>query len=136
MERSWSDAAAAAFKAYPWRAEQERERARQEAELVAFGECVEVDDLPIAVRKWLRRRTDGLFSGWTWKGESWRTLIEGFEKAILSQALAANGGNGTAAARALGTTARVVAYKARKYGLEMNFRKKNRTTTKAKKEGK
>ena len=136
MERSWSDAASSAFEAYPWRSAQEKERARAEAELVAFGECVEVEDLPIAVRKWLRRRAEGPVSGWVWKGESWRSLTEGFERTILSQALAANGGNGTAAARALGTTARVVAYKARKYGLKMNFRKNNRTTTKTKKEGK
>lgn len=136
MERSWSDAAAAAFEAYPWRTGLEKEHARREAELVAFGECVEMDDLPIAVRKWLRRRTDGPFAGWAWRGESWRALTEGFEKTLLSQALAANGGNGTAAARALGTTARVVAYKARKYGLEMNFRRKSRTTAKTKKEGK
>ena len=126
MERSWSDAASSAFEAYPWRSAQERERARAEAELVAFGERVEVDDLPIAVRKWLRRRAEGPVSGWVWKGESWRSLTEGFERT--------NGGNGTATARARGTTARVVAYKARKYGLKMNFRKNNRTTTK--KEGK
>ena len=44
-------------------------------------------------------------------------LTEGFEKDILSQALAANGGNAAATARALKTTPRIVAYKARKYGL-------------------
>jgi DNA-binding NtrC family response regulator len=101
---------------------------------------VEVDDLPIAVRKWLRRRAEGgPFSGWTWNGESWRSLTEGFERTMLAQALAANGGNGAATARALGTTARVVAYKARKYGLAMNFRKKTEEKNrieKKKKEGK
>ena len=37
MERNWSEAALAAFDAYPWRSEDERRRAREEAELVAFG---------------------------------------------------------------------------------------------------
>ena len=52
-----------------------------------------------------------------WRGESWKSLTEGFEKDILSQALKANGGNVAATARALTTTPRIVAYKARKYGL-------------------
>ena len=117
MGRSWSDAAQAALDAYPWRSLDQKLRAREEAELVAFGECVEVSDLPLAVRQWLRTRTEGPLTGWTWRGESWKELTEGFEKAILAQALAAHGGKSAAAARALRTTPRVVTYKARKYGL-------------------
>lgn len=118
MERSWSESAAAAFDAYPWSSPGDKARAREEAELVSFGERVEVDDLPLAVRRWLReqRRVDTP-EGWRWKGESWKTLIEGFERAILTQALAANKGFVAKAARALQTTPRIVAYKARKYGL-------------------
>ena len=120
MERSWSDAATAALASYPWRNPQERERARYEAELVAFGAQVEVDDLPLAVRQWLRTRGEGPLANWTWHGETWQELTEGFERMVLAQALAAHGGKSAAAARALKTTARVVSYKARKYGLLKN----------------
>ena len=116
MERSWSREALAAIDAYPWRNEHEKAKACAEAELVAFGDQVETDDLPLAVRQWMRRKSsEGPL--YVWRGESWKSLTEGFEKDILTQALAANGGNISAAARALGTTQRVVAYKARKYGL-------------------
>ncbi len=117
MVRSWSEAATAALDAYPWRDARDKARAREAAELVAFGEKVEVDDLPLEVRQWLRSRASGTFANWTWRGESWQTLTEGFEKAILAQALAACGGKAAAAARALRTTPRVVSYKAKKYGL-------------------
>ena len=105
--------------AYPWSSPAEQAKAREEAELVAFGESVEVDDLPLRVRRWLRSGpgAGGPFSGWTWRGEKWGELIGGFERAILSQALAASRWRVAAAARALGTTQRVVAYKARKHGL-------------------
>ncbi len=116
MERSWSDAARAALDAYPWRSSQDRIKAAKEAELVAFGEQVETDDLPLAVRQWLRRNRLSV-ARHEWHGESWKSLTEGFEKDILSQALKANGGNVAATARALKTTPRIVAYKARKYGL-------------------
>ena len=46
-----------------------------------------------------------------------KKFSKGFEKDILSQAIKANGGNIAATARALKTTPRVVAYKARKYVL-------------------
>ena len=123
MERSWSDAATAALESYPWKNPHEKSRARYEAELVAFGAQVEVDDLPLAVRQWLRTRVEGPLANWTWRGESWTDLTEGFEKMILAQALAAHGGKSAAAARALKTTARVVSYKARKYGLLKNNKK-------------
>ncbi len=116
MERSWSDAALAALDAYPWRNPKDKAKAKEEAELVAFGEQVEIDDLPLAVRQWLRRNKADRRS-YVWRGESWKSLTEGFEKDILSQALKANGGNVAATARALKTTPRVVAYKAKKYGL-------------------
>lgn len=127
MERSWSEAATAALDAYPWRDAREKVRARAEAELVAFGASVEVDDLPLPVRRWLRARADGPLAGWIWRGESWKDLTEGFERAILAQALAAHGGFAAKAARALKTTPRVVAYKARKYGLRA-FKDKRHTT--------
>ena len=60
MERSWSDAALAALDAYPWKNPKDKAKAKEEAELVAFGEQVETDDLPLAVRQWLteqKRRT-------------------------------------------------------------------------------
>ena len=117
MERSWSEAAAAALDGYPWPDPRERERARREAELVSFGGEVGVDDLPLRVRKWLRETASGPVPGWVWKGQSWAELTAGFERAVLSQALRAHGGNVAAAARALKTTPRVVAYKARKHGL-------------------
>ena len=116
MERSWSDAALAALDAYPWRNPKDKAKAKAEAELVAFGEQVEVDDLPLAVRQWLRRNKVEKRS-YVWHGESLKSLTEGFEKEILSQAIKANGGNVAATARALGTTPRIVAYKARKHGL-------------------
>ena len=103
-------------------------KAREEAELVSFGERVEVGDLPLAVRRWLRERSKGPLSGWIWRGESWKDLTEGFERTILAQALAAHGGFAAKAARALKTTPRVVAYKARKYGLQA-FKAKQRKKT-------
>lgn len=128
MERSWSEAAAAALDAYPWRDPHEKARAREEAELVAFGACVGVGDLPLPVRQWLRARSEGPFAGWIWRGESWKDLTEGFERTILAQALAVHGGFAAKAARALKTTPRVVAYKARKYGLRA-FKTKQRKKT-------
>ena len=119
MERSWSDAARAALDAYPWKSPRDKAKAAEEAELVAFGECVEVDDLPLGVRQWLRRSRPSA-ARYEWHGESWKTLTEGFERAILAQALAASGGNVAAAARSLKTTPRIVAYKARKHGLLKN----------------
>lgn len=117
MERSWSKAALEAFEAYPWANAQEKMRARKETELVSFGEQVEVDDLPLAVRHRLKRDAAGMLSTWTWNGESWKELTEGFEKTILSQVLAEHGGFVSKAARALRTTQRIISYKARKYGI-------------------
>lgn len=122
MERSWSEAARAALETYPWHDPLEKAKAREESELVSFGERVEVGDLPLAVRKWLRERSNGPLFGWIWHGESWKELTEGFEKVILEQALSAHGGFATKAARALKTTPRVVSYKARKYGLAVRTR--------------
>ena len=123
MERSWSEAARAALDAYPWRDPLEKAKAREEAELVSFGVCVEVGDLSLPVRQWLRERSKTeSSSAWIWKGESWKELTEGFEKAILEQALAAHGGFAAKAARALKTTPRIVSYKARKYGLPFRTR--------------
>ena len=117
MERSWSEAARAALDAYPWKTTDDRARAEREAELVAFGDQVEPDDLPLAVRQWTRRNLHAR-ARHVWHGESWKELTEGFERDILSQALEASGGKVAVAARALKTTARVVDYKARKYGLK------------------
>ena len=118
MERSWSDTARAALDAYPWKNPQDKAKAAEESELVAFGDCVEVDDLPLGVRQWLRRNASGK-ARYEWHGESWKELTEGFERAILAQALAANDGNLAATARALKTTPRIVAYKTRKYELKV-----------------
>jgi len=118
VERSWSDAARAALDAYPWKSPRDKAKAAEEAELVAFGECVEVDDLPLGVRQWLRRNASEK-TRYEWHGESWKELTEGFERAILAQALAASGGNLAATARALKTTPRIVAYKTRKYALKV-----------------
>jgi len=114
---SWSDEAAAAFEAYPWPDAREKARAHLECEAVSTEACVSFEDLPAAVRRWFRTRAVNPLAGWTWKGESWKSLTEGFERAILEQALAACDGFAAKAARALGTTPRVVSYKARKYGL-------------------
>ena len=117
MARSWSEDARSALDSYPWSDDREKARACEEAELVAFGAQVEVDDLPLPVRRWLRGPAQGPLSGWIWRGESWKELTEGFERTILEQALLRNGGFAAKAARALKTTPRVVSYKARKYGL-------------------
>ncbi len=125
MERSWSEAARAALDAYPWGTPREKARARAETELVSFGERVEVADLPLSVRRWLKaRKTAESRAGWVWKGEAWKELTEGFEKAILAQALAAHDGFAAKTARALRTTPRVISYKARKYGLLTKQNKK------------
>lgn len=117
MERSWSEAAGAAFDAYPWRTEDEKRKARAEAEMVAFGAEVEVEDLPIAVRRFARRAAKAQ-PRFVWRGEAWRDISAEFERAIFSQALAQAGGGIAAAARLLKTTPRVVAYAARKHGIK------------------
>ena len=120
MGRNWSSEAQAALDAYPWTSPAEKARAREEAELVAFGKDVECDDLPLAVRRWLKRQARPRH---VWRGETLKAATAAFEADILSQALAANGGNVAAAARALGSTARIVAYKARKYNLKQTTKK-------------
>jgi len=116
---SWSDEARDAFEAYSWPDAREKARARLECEAVASDGRVVFDDLPAAVCRWSRARAADPLAGWTWRGESWKALTEGFERTILEQALAACGGFVAKAARALGTTPRVVSYKAHKYGLSV-----------------
>ena len=84
MERSWSDEARAALDAYPWKNPADKARAVREAELVSFGESVEVADLPLAVRRWAAKRSRPRF---VWNGESWQEIHAAFEKAILEQVL-------------------------------------------------
>ena len=115
MARSWSSEAQAALDAYPWTSSAEKAKARAEAELVAFGQDVECDDLPLAVRRWLKRQSSPRH---VWRGETLKEATAAFEADIIAQALAASGGNMAAAARALGSTPRIVAYKARKYNLK------------------
>lgn len=98
-----------------------------EAELVAFGEQVEVDDLPLPVRRWLKAASADTAPGWTWRGQSWDELTSGFERMVLEQVLKLHGGNIAATARALATTPRVVAYKAAKYRLATRTRKQLNT---------
>jgi len=129
VERSWSDEARAAFAAYPWPSERERTRARRETELVSGGERVELEDLPLAVRRHAQR------SRYTWHGESWRAAVDAFERAILSQALAAHAGRVASTARALKTTPRVVAYAARRLGLACREVKKISKTEKQNRKG-
>ena len=117
MERRWSSAAQAALDAYPWASPGEKARAKAEAELVSFGAEVECEDLPLRVRQWRARQERARYQ---WRGESLREATAAFETAILSQALAAHGGNMTAAARALGSTPRIVAYKVRRYNIRLD----------------
>lgn len=115
MERNWSDAARVAFDAYPWRTEDEKRKARAEAEMVAFGAEVEIQDLPLAVRRFLRNSSHG--QRFAWKGEAWADISAEFERAVFGQALAKANGNVAAAARLLKTTPRIVSYAARKHRL-------------------
>ena len=120
MARSWSSEAQEALDAYPWKSPGEKAKAKADAELVSFGEEVECEDLPLPVRKWLARRDRPRY---VWRGESLRSATAAFEREILSQALAAHGGNMAAAARALGSTPRIVAYKIRKYNINRKTEK-------------
>ena len=114
MERNWSEEARAALEAYPWKNPADKVRAAREAELVSFGEAVEVADLPLAVRHWAAKRAQPRF---VWNGESWREIQAAIEKAILEQVLERAHGNISAAARLLKTTPRVISYKAKKNGV-------------------
>lgn len=119
MARDWSDAARAVWEGYPWPSPTAKAKAAEEAELVAFGATVEVEDLPLGVRQWLRRQKRVTAAARpVWHGESLRDAVAGFEKAILNEVLTAHRGNVAAAARALQTTRRIVDYKRRKYGLD------------------
>ena len=80
MARNWSEEARAALDAYPWKNPADKARAVREAELVSFGEAVEVADLPLAVRRWAAKRPQPRY---VWNGESWQELVSAFEKAIL-----------------------------------------------------
>ena len=115
MARNWSEGARAVLDAYPWRNPADKARAAREAELVSFGEAVEVADLPLAVRRWAAKRPQPRF---VWNGESWQDLVCAFEKAILEQVLERAHGNISAAARLLKTTPRVISYKAKKHGVK------------------
>lgn len=114
MARSWSEGARAAIDAYPWENPSDKARAVREAELVSFGEAVEVEDLPLVVRRWVAKSRRPRH---VWNGESWSDAVGGFEKAILEQVLAKAKGNVSAAARLLKTTPRVISYKANKHGV-------------------
>ena len=103
--------------AYPWENPADKARAAREAELVSFGEAVEVADLPLAVRRWAAKRPQPRF---VWNGETWQDLVGAFEKAILEQVLEQAHGNISAAARLLKTTPRVISYKAKKHGVKSN----------------
>ena len=117
MVRSWSNTAVEVLDSYPWRNAVEKDKARAEAELVSFGEQVEIGDLPLFLRQWWMSRRQTSEGRYQWQGESWEEATMTFETAILSQVLAAQNWNVAAAARALKTTPRIVRYKARKYGL-------------------
>ena len=123
MARNWSEDARAALDAYPWKNPADKACAAREAELVSFGEAVEVSDLPLAVRRWAAKRARPRFvwnpqPRYVWNGESWRDLVGAFEKAILEQVLERAHGNISAAARLLKTTPRVISYKAKKHGVK------------------
>ena len=75
MERNWSEDAKAAFSAYPWCSEEDRKKAREEAELVSFGAKVEVDDLPLRVRRFARTMRKQRY---VWRGESWDDAVAEF----------------------------------------------------------
>ena len=91
---------------------------------VATGDCVAsafapAEEAPIFSQQ----------SGWAEQDpQSWwqylKAATAAFEADIISQALAASGGNMAAAARALGSTPRIVAYKARKYNLKQKTEKR------------
>ena len=131
MERNWSEAAREVLEAYPWRHDADKVKARAEAELVAFGEAVEIGDLPLALRRWAARRSKPIPAGENiWRGETWAEAVREFERAVIGQAQAANGLSPVAAARALGTTARIVTYKARKHGIEFNTKKSKKQNKK------
>lgn len=49
-----------------------------------------------------------------------RSNIAGFEKHIIVSALKRASGNQTAAAKMLGTTARIINYRVRKYGIDIS----------------
>lgn len=116
MAKSWSEVASRVFEAFPWTNDLEKSRAREESELVAFGASVEIDDLPLPVRRWASRQKSAR-ACYEWKGESLESATRAFEQAVLSQAFEQTKGNVAATARALQTTPRIVAYKARKLGL-------------------
>ena len=120
--KSWSEKAIELFEAYPWSGERERESALRETELVSFGDTVEVEDLPLrvrAVRLRASKKTSFLeaASEAEWNGESLDDAVAALEKNILLQVLEKNDQNVTATARDLKTTARIVSYKIKKYGL-------------------
>jgi DNA-binding NtrC family response regulator len=120
--KSWSEKAIALFEAYPWSGERERESALRETELVSFSDTVEVEDLPLRVRSQsIRASKKSSFveavTAAEWKGESLDEAVEALEKNILFQVLEQNDHNVTATARQLKTTARIVSYKSKKYGL-------------------
>lgn len=129
--KSWSEKAIELFEAYPWSSERERESALRETELVSFGERVEVEDLPLRVKAEAARASKKssfveAASAAEWKGESLDEAVEALERNMLYQALEKSGWNASATARDLKTTARIVSYKIKKYGLTAKTEKQKR----------
>lgn len=120
--KNWSEQAIELFEAYPWSGERERDSALRETELVSFGDTVEVEDLPLRVRAERSRASKRYsflesVSAAKWKGDGLDDAVAALEKNILLQVLEKNAQNVTATARDLKTTARIVSYKIKKYGL-------------------
>lgn len=131
MGKSWSKEALAAVRGYPWGSEREKARAVGESELVAFGDRVEMGDLPAEVRRWAAELLAGAAPAaggggaavnW-WESATLDEKLDECARKLLGEALEHFGGNTAAAARAIGSTPRVVRYNARRLGLAARTRR-------------
>ncbi|MCX7590356.1 MAG: sigma-54 dependent transcriptional regulator, partial [Kiritimatiellae bacterium] len=97
----------------------ELENTMERAVLVCDGPVILLRHLPLSVRSALPHvgaASSGMSGG---TGEaSYESRMASFEREILSEALRSSRGNVAAAARILKTTPRIVAYRARRLGLE------------------
>lgn len=102
------------FTRYHWPGNaRELENVIERAVLLADGDVIHVRHLPVSLQS-LASSAAPITTG----GSTFKERIANFERQLLIEALRANRGNIAAAARALGTTERIVAYRVRQLNIQ------------------
>ena len=92
---------------------QELENCIERAALATTDDCIHSHDLPPTLQTDVTSKTSIIPEG----NASLETLLESYEREILTEALRRNNGNLSAAGRDLSVSPRMMHYKAKKFGL-------------------